>query len=218
MNTRGEKTDTRAGVIRDFRREQVLAAARSLFVDRGTDDVPMADIAAAAGVSRSTLYNYFATRDDVLQACVVTSHERLLASTRAAVAAGADPIECLVGFFEAPIREVDDSRGFFRITQALLSGSSPAARGTSVEMSLLAMGLSATLMPILEAGIEVGAFAVDDVDSAREFVFAVLNGAILRRSFGHNRPPRETAERLTRLVVTGLSGSATGSDTQEEER
>lgn len=211
-------TDTsRTQVIRDFRREQVLAAARSLFVDRGTDEVSMADIAAAAGVSRSTLYNYFATRDDVLQACVVASHERLLATTRAAVAAGADPIACLVGFFEAPLREIDDNQGFFRITQALLGGSSPAARGTSVEMSLLAMGLSATLVPLLEAGIEAGVFVIEDVEAGREFVFAVLNGAILRRSFGHNRPPRETAERLTRLVVTGLSGSAARSDDREED-
>lgn len=209
-------TDARAQVIRDFRREQVLAAARSLFVDRGTVDVSMADIAAAAGVSRSTLYNYFATRDDVLQACVVASHERLLASTRAAVAAGADPIERLVGFFEAPIREVDASQGFFRTTQALLSGSSPAAHGT--EMSLLAMGLSATLMPILESGMDAGVFAIEDVEAGREFVFAVLNGAILRRSFGNNRSPRETAERLTRLVVTGLSGSGAQSSDREEER
>lgn len=211
-------TDTgRAQVIRDFRREQVLAAAPSLFVERGTVDVSMADIAAAAGVSRSTLYNYFATRDDVLQACVVASHERLLASTRAAVAAGADPIARLVGFFEAPIGEVDASQGFFRITQALLSGSSSAARGTSVEMSLLAMGLSATLMPILEAGMDAGVFAIDDVDAGREFVFAVLNGAILRRSFGNNRPPRETAERLAHLVVTGLSGSTPPPIQQDEE-
>jgi AcrR family transcriptional regulator len=216
MDTGRDLTGTRAQAIRDFRREQVLTAARSLFVDRGTVDVAVAEIAAAAGVSRSTLYNYFATRDDVLQACVVASHERLLASTKAAVAAGADPIESLIGFFEAPLREIDDSQGFFRITQALLSGSSPAARGTSVEMSLLAMGLSATLMPILEAGVASGAFMIEDLEAGREFVFAVLNGAILRRSFGHNRPPRETAERLTRLVVTGLSGNAAESDDREQ--
>ena len=208
---------SRTQVIRDFRRDQVLAAARSLYVERGIADVSMAAIAAAAGVSRSTVYNYFDTRDDVLQACVVASHERLLASTRAAVAAGADPIECLVGFFEAPIREVDANQGFFRTTQALLSGSSPAARGTSVEMSLLAMGLSATLMPILEAGIDAGVFAIDDLEAGREFLFAVLNGAILRRSFGHNRPPRETAERLASLAVSGLAGSTPRPISRDEE-
>lgn len=199
---------TRAQVIRDYRREQLLDAARSLFEERGTAEVSMADIAATAGVSRSTLYNCFTTRDEVLQACVAAGHRRLLAATTAAVEAGTDPVARLTGFFEGPIREVDANPAFFRITQGLMSGSTPAGRGTSVEMSLLAMGLSATLLPILEAGIAEGVFVIDDVEAARELVFAVLNGALFRRSFGRNRPPRETAERLAGLVVSGLSGSS----------
>lgn len=198
----------RTQVIRDFRREQVLDAARSLFEERGSADVSMAEIATSAGVSRSTLYNYFATRDEVLQACVAAGHRRLLEATKAAVDAGGGPLERLIGFFEAPIREVDGNQAFFRVTQGLLSGSSPAGRGASVEMSLLAMGLTATLVPILEAGVDEGLFVLDDVEAAREFVFAVLNGALFRRSYGGNRPPLETAQRLAHLVVGGLSGTS----------
>lgn len=196
----------RTQVIRDFRREQLVDAARALFEERGTVEVSMADIATGAGVSRSTLYNCFGAREEVLEACVVAGHKRLLASTTAAVAAGADPFTRLVGFFEVPIREVDAHPVFFRITQGLLSGSTAAGRGASVEMSLLAMGLSATLLPILEAGIADGSFVIDDLEAARELVFAVLNGALLRRSFGNNRPPPESAVRLARMVVAGLSG------------
>lgn len=207
----------RTQVIRDFRRDQVLKGARALFDERGTVDVSMADIAAAAGVSRSTLYNYFSTRDEVLEACVVAGHGRLVAVTTAAVAAGADPVARLVGFFEAPIREVDSNQSFFRLTQGLLSGSSQAGRGASVEVSLLAMGLSAALVPVLEAGIAEGVFAVDDIETAREFVFAVLNGALLRRSFGRNRPARETAERLAHMVVAGLSGTSHSPSDRDED-
>jgi AcrR family transcriptional regulator len=48
-------------------RERLLEAARRLFADRGLD-VPLDEIARAAGVSVGTLYNRFPTRDDLVRA------------------------------------------------------------------------------------------------------------------------------------------------------
>ncbi|WP_406138925.1 TetR/AcrR family transcriptional regulator [Streptomyces sp. NBC_01089] len=45
-------------------REQLLAAARRMFAERGPD-VPLEDVAGAAAVSRTTLYRHFASREEL---------------------------------------------------------------------------------------------------------------------------------------------------------
>lgn len=46
--------------------EAISAAAVSLFLERGFDEVPVTEIAAAAGVSKPTLFKYFPTKEDLV--------------------------------------------------------------------------------------------------------------------------------------------------------
>jgi AcrR family transcriptional regulator len=52
----------------DDKREAILAAATRIFAERGLDAAPTSAISAAAGVAQGTLFTYFATKDDLLNA------------------------------------------------------------------------------------------------------------------------------------------------------
>ncbi len=61
-------------------RQDILDAARQLIGERGYPAATMRDIATAADISYQTLYNYFPTKSQILQALLLGNVERLGAS------------------------------------------------------------------------------------------------------------------------------------------
>lgn len=83
---------------------RILDAAGRLLVDVGLDDLEVDDVAALAGVGRSTLYRRFDGRNALLAATVAHEARRLLAALGDAVAGIDDPEDQLVTAFCAGLR------------------------------------------------------------------------------------------------------------------
>ena len=67
------------------RRDEIVAASRSVFEAQGYFDTRVADIVKSIGVSHGTFYTYFSSKDDVLKVLVDEMADALLAvSTRPA--------------------------------------------------------------------------------------------------------------------------------------
>ena len=69
LSARGERTRTK-----------LVAAARTVFEERGFDGARMGDVAEAAGVSHGTVYTWFDTKEDLLRAVIDSVTAELYAS------------------------------------------------------------------------------------------------------------------------------------------
>jgi AcrR family transcriptional regulator len=63
-------------------RELIAQTARRLFLERGFDHVPVAEIARAADVSEKTVFNYYTRKEDLVYFQLEAFEEELLAAVR----------------------------------------------------------------------------------------------------------------------------------------
>lgn len=94
------------------RREELLAAAKSVFAAKGFQNATVADVARAAGVSYGVVYWYFASKDELLHALMAAEEEVLRSRIAAAVAAAPpDGLRgALLSAVEATFAFLDDDR------------------------------------------------------------------------------------------------------------
>jgi AcrR family transcriptional regulator len=107
-----------------LRNQQELIRAATAAVHREGLHVPMATIAADAGVGVGTLYRHFPTRDDLLSHLTHRSFEQVLANARAAKGHGATATECLRLFIDAAISQRNE------LVLPLHGGPSPTSPAT----------------------------------------------------------------------------------------
>jgi AcrR family transcriptional regulator len=69
----------------------MLDTARALFAERGYGHVTMDEVAAAVGVTKPLLYNYYGNKEQLFLACLEPAADTLLESIVSAVQAAPDP-------------------------------------------------------------------------------------------------------------------------------
>jgi AcrR family transcriptional regulator len=198
-------------LIRDFRRDQIIDVARRLFGERSTTEVPMDEIASEAGVARSTLYVYFANREELLRACLQRMHTLLLDSVVASWERDSAPVERLRTLVFGMLERIDDNPAFFRLALATQTGPNQLASTVGAELHLIGLDIAGLIRDVIEQGTQSGAFRLLDPDKATTFVGQQLYGAMSVRA-GEVRPAPldEAADELCSFLLHGLGGPDRG--------
>ena len=105
--------------------EQTLEVAHVLFAERGYAAVTMDEIAAAVGVTKPLLYNYFGNKERLYIACMERAGDALTATIASAVAATASPGDALGAGVRAFFSFLDSDRAAWAV---LFDETLPSAR------------------------------------------------------------------------------------------
>ncbi|HSS24528.1 MAG TPA: TetR/AcrR family transcriptional regulator [Mycobacterium sp.] len=112
----GSKTGLTAESITDLDRT-ILDTARKVFETYGVRRANIEDVAARVGVSRSTIYRRFPTKDDLFEH-VVRREAELFFITLDQATTGRDPEEAVIEAFALGVRLVQDSPLYSRIVES----------------------------------------------------------------------------------------------------
>jgi AcrR family transcriptional regulator len=185
-------------------REHIAEEAMRLFVTRGFDDVTVAEIADAAGVSEKTVFNYFPTKEDLFFDDVPARLEAMVAGIRGRKAG----TSVFAALREQQLRNVK------RITSpefahfARVIDESPALQAKELDvMRYLADGLAAALRDELGASELESSIAANAIVSMQWQVFRNARANALA---GRHGPPAERrlrtdVNRAHDLLEHGLS-------------
>ncbi len=192
---------TKQQVVSEFRRTEIMNAARSIFARKGFARGIINEIAQEAGLAKGTVYLYFPSKKDLYRAVLDYDMEYLTRATLERIDAATSLKEKTKAFVLVRLENSDAKREFFKIMDTEPGGISftrsqyrnwlrePVLRLTSAIENAARQG------QIRPVPAERTAWAIADM----------TRGTIQRRLMGAtSTPPDEDAEFLVEFVWAAL--------------
>jgi AcrR family transcriptional regulator len=126
-----EPRTTKKEVVTAFRTGEILAAARRLMSQKGLDSLTMEEIAQAAGVAKGTLYLYFQSKDELIQALLTQVGEAMALDLEAVLASPESPPDKLRRAATLLLHYVEQERELFPVYLRELVKSKSSREGAS---------------------------------------------------------------------------------------
>ena len=155
-------------------RAKLLAAARSLFAERGYAHVGTEEIVRAAGVTRGALYHQFADKRDLFRALFEQLEEELITEAAQRMAGHTDPLDAMKaacrGWLEACARPE---------AQQIVLLDAPAVLGYETWREIGEQYGLGAVMAAVQAAIDAGALEPQPVRPVAHVLVGALDEAAL---------------------------------------
>lgn len=154
-------------------REVILSSAYVQFIRYGFKKTTMTDIARGAGLKKGSVYYYFKSKDEIIQAVVTRESQTLLSRMEDAALAEDSVREKLIAFFTARLRYFKEKKDQGVISLDEIDDMRPLlweARNDFFEREIDA------LSKILESGIARGEIHIDNPRLCALVAVAALQG------------------------------------------
>ena len=136
---------------RELRRQQLMGAAMELAIEGGAEAITVSAVAQKAGLSRSSIYEYFSSSADLIADLVLEELDYYTVRLADAIKDATDPFEKIELWIAEGLRYVEDGRHM--LVKSLNTVSTPEFRKEEISLGhrRLISPLRQALSPMLQA-------------------------------------------------------------------
>lgn len=190
---------------KELTRRQILEATEDLIAELGSADFSLGEVASAVGIGRTTLYDYFTDRDDVIASLVEEELPGVMASLLAGVDHDATPPERLAEVSERTVRFVATDPVFGLILHREVGKLSEDAQ---TRIRVAHQGLVREVGEIYRSGVGDGSLRAMPMDLAGRFIQDTIMSAAAA-VIADEDPERRLPEIVAGMRTFLLGGLAT---------
>ncbi len=179
--------------------QAILDCAASLFAKEGYPTAKMQDVAKACGATKSMLYHYYPTKDDLLYAMLEEHLQRVIQGVEEALAAGGTPKERFARLVEVYTQKSAQSRRRHMIAMADVKYLPKAKQGPLLQLQRDLVERISLLLHELNPGLPEHVYKPYTM-----MLVGMLNWADVWFRPGGTMKPQELCDRMSRLFLKGF--------------
>ena len=198
-------------VDKHAKRAGIIQAAATVFARKGFQGASVDDIAAAAGISKGSLYGYFKNKEDLFYATFETFQRELLLECEAVIEAQSTAQDKLTSCLMLSITSLQQDIELFPLTLELwAAASSGAARERfAVVMENLYREFRTLTASLISAGKASGEFRTDvDEQAVAAWLVGGLDGLMLQYWFDQSLDVHGWADNFLTMIMRGLAANS----------
>jgi AcrR family transcriptional regulator len=192
-------------VVAEFRRAEILEAARKVFAKMGFEQATVDRIADTAGVAKGTLYLYFPSKREVYLDALRQGIETLQQATVRRMAESKDIAGQIHAFIDTRVRFFEENRDFFRIYHSEFGNLLIHPAHLTKSFRDLYCKQGKMLASVIEKAVKQRTIECDRPELTAFAIYEMTRGLITQRLLGWSQSKvEEDIESLFQLVWKGI--------------